>query len=377
MALGRTRVARVVSHSLAVTYKGKAIDARAVGRELNVRYLVEGEVRHAGGLIIVNAKVIDAGNATQLWSDRLEVDPAQATQDAAGLAALLRGRVVYAVSRAEASRASAPLPPGASAMDLAMHAWAVWEKDPSTVAADSVTGMLTARKMFDQALGLDPNLMLAMYGRAETLFEQLQMELDADHDRLVQELDEVSNRAVSADPSDSIAWFYRAAALASQWRWQAALEANSKASSLDPSRIQPFTQRAWIMLYTGQPTEAVAWVDKALALQTQSNPLLVDALLQLCRANQALGRYDEAIDACEKTVAIGDWWLGHLYLVAAYAQKGETERAAAEKLILLKEQPGVTIANLRAQRLSNDKTYLQQTETHLYAGLRKAGIPEK
>jgi hypothetical protein len=72
-------------------------------------------------------------------------------------------------------------------MDLAMHAWAVWEKDPSTVAADSVTGMLKARKMFDQALRLDPNLVFAMYGRAETLFEQLQMELDADHDRLVQE----------------------------------------------------------------------------------------------------------------------------------------------------------------------------------------------
>jgi tetratricopeptide (TPR) repeat protein len=82
---------------------------------------------------------------------------------------------------------------------------------------------------------------------------------------------------------------------------EAALEANSKASSLDPSRIQLLIQRARIMLYTGQPTEAVAWVDKALALQTQSNPLLVDALLQLCRANQALGRYDEAIDACENS----------------------------------------------------------------------------
>ena len=95
MALGRSRLAPVVSHSLAVTYKGKAIDARAVGRELNVRYLVEGEVRRAGERIVVNTQLIDAGNATQLWSDRLEVDPAQPTQDAAGLVALLtrtRGR---------------------------------------------------------------------------------------------------------------------------------------------------------------------------------------------------------------------------------------------------------------------------------------------
>ena len=375
-ALGRSRMARIVSHSLAVTYKGKTIDARSVGRELNVRYLVEGEVRHAGERIIVNAQVIDAGNATQLWSDRLEVDAAQTTQEAAGLVALLRGRIGDAVSRAEARRASEPLLPGASAMDVAMHAWAVWEKDPSTAAADSVIGMIEARKMFDQALRLDPNLVTAMYGRAETLSEQLDVDLRADHDRLVQELDDVSNRAVSADPTDSIAWLYRASALASQWRWQAALEANSKAISLEPSRIRPLTQRALIMLYTGQPTEALAWVDKALALKTQSNPLLVDALLQLCRAYQALGRYDDAIAACEKSVANGDWWLGHLYLVAAYAQKGETARAEAEKLILLKEQPSVTIADLKAQRLSNDPTYMQQTETHLYAGLRKAGIPE-
>src|ERR1700674_864490 len=67
-ALGHTRLVQIVSHSLAVTYKGEAIDARAVGRELNVRYIVEGEIRHGGERIMVNAQLIDAGNATQLWS---------------------------------------------------------------------------------------------------------------------------------------------------------------------------------------------------------------------------------------------------------------------------------------------------------------------
>ena len=372
-AIGRSRLVPVVSHSLAVTYKGKAIDARAVGRELNVRYLVQGEVRHAGERITIDAQLIDAGNATQLWSDHLDVDPAQATQDAGGFVALLTGRVRNALGGAEVRRAGAPVPPGASAMDLALHARAAHYRTPCAVTADCLMKALEVRKMYDQALRLDPNLVMAMLGRAETLQDQLLLDFHADHDRLVHEYDELTSRAVSEDTNDPRAWLQRAVALSWQWRWQAALEAITKASSLDPTYTFPFVQHAMIMLYTGQPDEALAWIEKARALDPQ---LTTYASLQRCRVYQALGRYDDAIAVCEESVTQDDWWLKHAYLVAAYAQKGETAKAEAEKIILLKEAPGMTIADLKALRFSNDPTYLQQTETHLYAGLRKAGIPE-
>jgi tetratricopeptide (TPR) repeat protein len=96
-----------------------------------------------------------------------------------------------------------------------------------------------------------------------------------------------------------------------------------------------------------------------------------------CAAYQALGRYDEAIADCERSVSLADYWDKHAYLAAGYAQKGETDKAEAEKAILLKQQPGLTVADLKAMRRSNDSAYLQQTETHFYAGLRKAGIPDK
>ena len=169
MAIGRSYRGPIVSHSLAVTYKGKAIDARAIGRELNVGYLVQGEVRRAGERIMVNAQLIDTGNATQLWSDRLEVDPIQATQDAPGLVALLTRRVRNALGDEEVRRDSAPLAPGASAADIALHATAAYAKNSCTVAADCVKTMLEARKMYDQALRLDPELVDAMIGRANTL----------------------------------------------------------------------------------------------------------------------------------------------------------------------------------------------------------------
>ena len=373
MAIGHGRMV-VVSHSLAATYKGKAIDARAVGRELNVRYLLQGEVRHAGERIVVGVQLIDTGNARQLWSDHLDVDPARATQDAGGPLTQLAVRVRGAVSDEEWRRASGPLPPGASPMDLALHAYAAYVNDPCTVAADCVRAMLEARNAFDQILRLDPKLVLAMVGRANTLDDQIFLDFHADHDRLVHELDDVTNRAVSADSDDRGAWQYRASALMWQWRWQAALEANTKAAGLDPTSAIALWQQAKILLYTGRPAEALDAVDKAIVL-LPGRP--TGALLARCRAYQALGRYDEAIADCERYVAQEEYWLGHAYLVAAYAQKGESAKAEAEKIILLRWQPSLTIEDLKALRLSNDPGYLQQTETHLYAGLRKAGIPEK
>jgi len=374
MAVGLSRAIPVVSHGLAITYKGKAHDARAIGRELNVRYLVQGDVRRTGERIMVNAQLIESGNATQLWSDHLDFDPTQATQDAPSLVALLARRVVKALHAEESRRDSAPLPPGASGADLARHAEAVYFKSTCTVATDCVKAILDARQMFDQALRLDPHLLDAMTGRARTLNDELWENFRADRDRLVRELDEVTNRAIASHPNDSGAWLDRGMALLWQWRWPAAQEAVTKASSLNPIWPAPFVTRAWIMVHTGQPAEALVWMNKASAVDPNAIGL---AILMRCRAYQALGRYDDAIAACEKSVVGEDYWIPHAYLVAAYALKGETAKAEAEKMILLKQQPGMTIADLKALRLSNEPAYLQQTETHLYAGLRKAGIPEQ
>jgi hypothetical protein len=90
-----------------------------------------------------------------------------------------------------------------------------------------------------------------------------------------------------------------------------------------------------------------------------------------------MGRYDEAIAACEKDVALDNWWLPHLYLAAGYALKGDTSRAAAEKAALLELRPGTSIADFKELYWSDNPAFLQQTEAHLLTGLRKAGFPEQ
>jgi TolB-like protein/tetratricopeptide (TPR) repeat protein len=369
LAFGRIRVVRVVSYALASTYKGKAMDARLVGRELNVRYLVEGEVRLAGEEFITDIRLVDTGTATQVWSDRLKLERGSAERDPGTLVTPLIQQLRLALSAAEHRRIGTQSASDANAMEVVLRAGNVWDNE-----TDPLKGALEARKLYDEALRLDPNLVEALLGRGATLDAELDLNRHAARDRLVQELDDLSMRAVVLDRDDPRVWSLRSRAFARQWRWEAALEANSKEQSLDRTRASPIAWRAWMMNMIGKPAEALPLVDRALAL----DPLDVGFALRMrCRSYLVLGRYKDAIGACEKAGTFQDWWVGHLYLVAAYAHEGEAAKAEAAKAALLRRRPGLSIADVKAIGTSNEPAYLQQVETHLYAGLRKAGIPER
>ena len=197
----------------------------------------------------------------------------------------------------------------------------------------------------------------------------------------MQEADEGSKRAVAVGRDDQRAWQFRTGVLAEQGRLEAALEANAEAVRLDATSGGAILQRGWLMILMGKPAEALALVDKAIALNPNvgSTPGRAGSVaLYRCQAFLALGRYDDAIAACQKSVVQADYWVTHLFLVAAYAQRGDAAQAAAEKAALLKKRPGVSIAEYKAiNRNVGQPAYLQQTETYLYAGLRTAGIPEE
>ena len=366
-----SRWAHVTSPSIAAAYRDKSIDARTLGRDLNVRYLVEGEIRRTGEQRIVDAKLVEASSGTQVWSDHLQAEESQLARGEGTLLPRLVAQLNRVVFDAEISRARPPPGAAASATDLWLHGYAVWIRDDNTLS-----GALEARKWFDQALRLDSESVPAIAGRVRTLDYELDLNPRAERDRIVAEMDGLTFRAVSIDPDSPMAWEWRAVALWRQWRWDAALEAIAKAERLDPSRTGLLNDRAGIMILTGQPVAALTLVDQQLARDPQAKEVLGWAALQRCRAYMALGRYEEAITACEKQIALDNWWLSHAYLLAAYAQTAQTSRTTAEKAALLTLRPSFSIADFKAQRFSDNPAFWQQTETNLFAGLRKAGIPE-
>ena len=361
----------VVSHSVAAKYKGQAVDPRQAGRELNVRYLVEGDVRTAGDQTVIHARLIDTQTATEVWSDEVGREPAGGVQDRSLLIARLISRVRVALIVAEQKRILAQPVAGLSASDLALRADAVQESSP-----DSLAALAEARKLYSEALRREPTLASALMGQALAIGSTLDLDPHADHDRLVREYEEMSVRLVAVEGREARAWNIRADALQRAWRWEAALEANQRAQQIDSTRANSIGQRADIMVGMGRPSEALALVDQALSLQPPTAAIASYLAGSRCSAYMALGRYDDAIAACERTASLADSWIPHIYLVAAYAQQGNATRAQAEKVKLLTLRPGFSIAAFKALRISDLPAYWQQTEAHLFAGLRKAGIPE-
>ena len=168
-----------------------------VGRELNVRYLVEGEVRLAGEGFITDIQLIDTGTATQVWSNRLKLERGSAEQDPGALVTPLIQQLRAALDAAEHRRIGTQSAIDANAMELVLRANNVWDKE-----TDPLKGALEARKLYDEALRLDPSLVWALLGRGWTLDTELDLNRGAARDRLVQELDDLSMRAVVLDPDD-------------------------------------------------------------------------------------------------------------------------------------------------------------------------------
>jgi tetratricopeptide (TPR) repeat protein len=208
------------------------------------------------------------------------------------------------------------------------------------------------------------------------IVEQLDSGPNPDHERMAHEADDLTRRALAIAGDDAFAWRVRAEALRLQYRWDAALDANATAMRLDPARASNLGNRALYMNWMGRPTEALPLTAKAIEINAAGRSF---ELRVACRAYLQLGRYDDAIAACEKSAAEDEYWTVHAYLVAAYAQKGETAKAATAKVELLKRQPKLTIKWYKdlLLQVSDNTSFHEQDETHLLAGLRKAGIPEE
>jgi len=368
--------ATVVSSSVASSYNGKAIDARAAARELNVRYLVEGVVRASGERITIRTWLTEASSGTEVWSDSLDLNSASDTNERRVLITRLTNQVRDALMNSERRRVLALPVSALNAEELTQRGDATREREP----VPSPKALADARSLYDRALQLDPTLPAALMSQSNVLAAILDLDPHVDRYLLLQEYDQMSLRLVAAGDRDARPWNIRADALQRQGRLEGALEANAAAQKLDPTRFGTMGQYADILIDMGRPEEALAAVDRALSLQPTAAEVGWLSLFR-CRAKLALGRYDDAIEACEKSASTGEFWWGslspHTFLLAAYTLQGNDGRAQVEKARLLAQWPNASITFFKARRISNVPAYVEQTDAHLYAGLRKAGIPEK
>jgi adenylate cyclase len=156
----------VIGRNTASTYKGKAVDAKEIGRELGVRYVLEGSVRSVGEATEVNAQLISTETGTHVWADRFEGERSKLGELQVDFVARLANSLGVELVKAEDLRAMRERPNNPNAVDLAIRGAAVWAKGFAGANVDEAIGD------FEHALQLDPGYMTAKIGLAEGLIER-------------------------------------------------------------------------------------------------------------------------------------------------------------------------------------------------------------
>jgi adenylate cyclase len=359
---------QVVSGSPGANGVGGAIDAHELGRRLNVRYVLQGDVLRSGEGNTVNVRLVDVAEGAQVWSERNSFRESDVADESSAKLRNLIARLRSVLVGAEFKRVLGQPVSGLNPPELVLRASALSYKN------QSLATKIEARKLVDEALRLDPDLVPALTTRAALVNNEGDVDPSVDRDRIAREQDQSTARAVNLDPTDPSAWSWRAVALAYLGRWDAAIEANALAIRLEPYEPRWYIDRSWLMIQMARPAEALTLVDHVLAL----DPVNIGYPMRMaCEARVLAGQTEPAIAACEKAAALWKDWMIDLFLAAAYANHGDMAKAAAAKADVLRTVPGYTIAQLRAKRYSDNPEYLSLAEKYWYEGLRKAGFSEQ
>jgi len=348
---------------------GARTDEKTIGRDLNVANLVWGEISRTNGSLVVSLRVVDPVTGTQSWGERTSFTTTDLAADPAIVVKRVAWHLRTAIYQAEVNRA-AKRQSSQQPIDLVLRGDVQWDTSTSTLE-----GIRRARKFYDEALRVDPDYVPAMNELADALHWELYENPATDQAQLIRELDTLTRRAVAVGYDNPHAWGARAEALPWLDRLDEAFAAAARVNALDPNDIAYLAIMSWLRFLAGQPEEALAAAQQMVRINPPGGP---QEAIMLCRANLLLGRYGDAVPACERATTFLDAsWRNYVMLAAAYGQRGDLDKAAATRSELLKRQPGYTIAKDKARPFSKNPEYLRLLELHFYPGLRKAGLAEQ
>jgi TolB-like protein len=367
--LSRIPGAFVIASNTAFSYKGKAIDARQIGRELGVRYVMEGSVQSAAGRIRVSAQLVDAETGAHLWAERFDKPLANLfdTQDeiTARLARTLDEKLIAEEARrAERLRSANP-----DALDLFFRGSAAFNRG---VNHDNLT---EAERCFGQALTLDPDNVDALVGLAVAKYAFAAIYATEQRTAYLQAAEAAAIKALALSPGLARAHMALAYIYITTNRPPLGIAEAERALSLDQNLAPCHAAIGWGKVMLGRAEETEGHIIEALRLSPRDSFVFVWCTMA-GTAKLVLGRHDEAVAWLSRAIEANKTYpTAHLTLAAALAQQGkiaEARTAAAAGMVLA---PTFTIRRFRGGVLSDNPTYLGQREC-LYEGLRLAGVPE-
>jgi len=358
---------KLVARNTAFAYKHRPVDVREVGRELGVRYVLEGTVDRSGDRVRVTARLIDAPRSANIWAEAFDIDRrdlSRLREDVtARLARSLNVELLYA--RAERSLRERPRDP--EAVDFSLRANALLVRTPTGGDVSE------ARRLFREALQRDASLARAWAGLAETYIRDVRLSPTRQQDLL--EAHASAERAIALDSRWAPSRLAMGWVLYERKRIDQALAAFEHAAQLDPNEPRAHASIAAANIMLGQPENALEPLRKAMRLSPRDAHLSRWQMI-MGAASLHLQRDGEAIDWLNKSAALNPSnFFTHMFLASALALSGRESEAKAQLAELLRLKPEFTLSHFKAVEPSDVPAFRAQRE-RIYEGLRRAGVPE-
>ena len=367
MALSRMHWLFVIARNSSFTYKGRVVDVKQVGRELGVRYVLEGSVRRAANRVRISGHLIDTSTGTHLWADHFD----GGTEDIFDLQDQVTARVVGAIApkleQAEIERARRKPTESMDAYDYFLRGMASyhrWTKDDNEEAL----------QLFYRAIELDPNFASA-YGMAARCYVQRKaLGLLTGHKDEIAEAERLGRQAGALGKDDAVALWTGGFALAYV---VGDLDTGNSfidhALALNPNLTLAWTASGWVRVWLGEPESAIEREARAMRLSPQDTQIFsmqaATALAHFCA-----GRYVEALSWAEASVREQPNRVNLVGLVAASsALLGELTKAREALAQLHRIDPAFRISSL-----NNHYPFRRPEDCAQWAdGLRKAGLQDE
>jgi tetratricopeptide (TPR) repeat protein len=368
MALSRMRWLFVIARNSSFTYKGRAVDIKQVGRELGVRYVLEGSIRKATNRIRIAGQLIDAATGAHLWAERFEgtLDDIFELQDQ--VAASVVGAIAPQLEYAEIARAKRKLTKNLDAYDYYLRGVANLSRGPSDRNANS-----DALEYFLKATELDSDF-AAAYGMAAWCYVWRKANgWVTDRNKEFAEAERLARRAVALGKDDAVAMARGGHALAYVvGELDAGAAYVDQALVLNPNFAVGWMLSGLVSVYRGEPEVAIRRLAHAVRL-SPLDPFTFVAQTAYAMAHFFAGRLDEALSWSEKVLRDHpDYQLALRIFASASALNGQQQEARRAVGRLRDLDPALRISNL------GDRYPLRRTEDFAKwaEGLRRAGLPE-
>jgi len=365
-ALSRFKSLFVIARNSSFTYKGKAVEIKQVGRELGVRYVLEGSVRKAGGKVRITGQLIDAMTGAHLWADRFDgpLDDIFELQDK--VTSSVVAAIAPRLEQAEIERSESKPTESLDAVDLYYRALHCFR---SVVSRE---GNEEALRLAQQSITLDPNFSAA-YAVALACYSQQNDEGWVSVDRIVAEGKQYAVRAIEVGADDAFTLSRAAHFFGSILKDVGAADAIvDQAIAVNPNHPEGWRVRGWTSAYLGKHEQALEQFLHALRLNPL-DPRNYSAEAGMAAANFYLRRFEAALSWATKSIA-------------RQKNYGTAIRLAAASSAMLGRVAEVEALAARMREVGADRTiaqvkhylpYQRREDVDLYLkGLRLAGMPE-